>query len=139
MTTVRDALQAHYDEFGSLVPADLVAQAADPAHPLHGSFEWDDTKAGAAYRVAQAAGMIRSIRVTYVDDPEPRSVRAFLPVKREDAPTSYEPVRRVMADRSTRAAQLDAMRRDWLAFRTKWQHMQEFSRMVLDDLGEPAA
>ena len=38
--------------------ADLVADAADPAHPAHFSFEWDNTIAGHQWRLVQARKII---------------------------------------------------------------------------------
>jgi hypothetical protein len=36
----------------------VVAEAANSASPLHGDFEWDDTKAGRLYRLQQARALI---------------------------------------------------------------------------------
>lgn len=48
---------------GRLTPEEVVEVARDPRHPLHGRFEWDDQKAGHAYRLAQARSLIRSVEV----------------------------------------------------------------------------
>ena len=42
---------------------DLIAAAADPEHPLHGDFEWDDSKCGHSWRKQQANAIIRSVEV----------------------------------------------------------------------------
>ena len=66
MTTlgvVRDELLRIYDTRGNLTPALVVEEAAAVTSPLHGEFEWDDRKAGHEYRLRQAGGLIRSVRV----------------------------------------------------------------------------
>lgn len=43
---------------GRLTAEKVVEHAADPTHPLHGFFEWDDTEAARKYRIAQARELI---------------------------------------------------------------------------------
>jgi hypothetical protein len=45
---------------GLLLPGKVAAAAADPGHPLHGYFEWDDQAAACQYRLTQAAQLIES-------------------------------------------------------------------------------
>jgi hypothetical protein len=66
---------------GQLTPAGVVQKAKNPKHPLHGEFEWDNSKAGYQYRLQQARVLIQRARVvvereekvikvaTYVRDP----------------------------------------------------------------------
>ena len=49
---------------GRLAPEDVVDAAEPEDHPLHCHFEWDDGKAGRAYRIDQARRLIASITVT---------------------------------------------------------------------------
>lgn len=44
-----------------LSPATLLDASRDPSAPLHGEFEWDDTKAAEQYRLRQARGIIQNI------------------------------------------------------------------------------
>lgn len=48
---------------GRLTPEDVLAAARDKSSPLHDSFEWDDDAAAHAYRLDQARGLIRRVRV----------------------------------------------------------------------------
>ena len=84
--SLRDVLQALYDERGKLTPALVVDVARDPDHVLHNRFEWDDSVAGERYRRDQAHELIRSVRVNYVSarTEEPLSIRAFQAVKDPD-------------------------------------------------------
>ena len=51
---------------GNLSPVAVVDAARAADHPLHDRFEWDDSKAGEAYRIEQARRMIRAV-VTVVN------------------------------------------------------------------------
>lgn len=60
---------------GNIVaPEQVVDRARDKASSLHRYFEWDDTRAAAEYRLAQAGAMIRRVKLTIIrpvaDDPK---------------------------------------------------------------------
>jgi hypothetical protein len=44
-------------------PDDIIEAAESPEHPLHGDFEWDDSKAGHRWRQAQARAILRTVQV----------------------------------------------------------------------------
>lgn len=48
---------------GRLTPAAVVKDARSKKSPLHSFFEWDDSEAAHQYRLNQARGLIRSVRV----------------------------------------------------------------------------
>ena len=48
---------------GRITPEAVVEDARDPESPLHDLFLWDDTEAAHQYRLSQARGVIRSIKV----------------------------------------------------------------------------
>lgn len=60
---------------GRLDPADVVEAARDPASPLHGYFEWDDTEAARQHRLGQARQLIRRIKIETVVHSVPLSGR----------------------------------------------------------------
>ena len=53
-----------------LTQSQLVAEAADPASPLHHLFEWDDAVAAHGYRVEQATHLIRRYKITINVEPD---------------------------------------------------------------------
>lgn len=133
MSDVIEVLSCLRDEVGSLT-ADLVVEAATPAdHPLHSRFEWDDTVAGHAYRLTQAAQLLR---VTFKPDPsQPRELRAFVAVKGKGTQRcDYVPVAEAMSDAFTRRIVLADMEREWRIFRRRYEDMSEFAAMILRDL-----
>lgn len=48
---------------GQVDPSAVVKAAANPKHPLHGRFEWDDSIAGHQHRLQQARKLIASVYV----------------------------------------------------------------------------
>jgi hypothetical protein len=50
---------------------DVVAVARSQTHPLHGYFQWDNTKAAEAFRLVQARNLIRSVVVLNPQDARP--------------------------------------------------------------------
>ena len=134
----REILQAIVDEEGRLTPTLLVHRAPDTAHPLHNRFDWDDTSAARNYRLQQAAALIRSVRIVYAEhtDGRPKDLRAFVAVKSENNPAEgvYQPVETAMTDPFTRELVLRNMRRDWLAFKRRYEHMAEFADLMRQDV-----
>jgi hypothetical protein len=62
---VRNALQAVViANHGVLNPRQVVEAARDPASMLHRFFEWDDTAAAEAYRLAQVGALVRRVKLT---------------------------------------------------------------------------
>lgn len=139
--SLRDQLQAIYDQHGKLTPEIVVNEARDKDHPLHNRFEWDNEVAGEAWRREQAHRLIQKVKVVYreADDKQPeKSVRAFHAVRSEKGHV-YEPVDKVVRDDFTRQLLLNDMRREWQALKRRYEEFEEFLHMVRADLGEDAA
>ena len=72
------------DNGGELTATDLVNAAAEPEHPLHHLFDWDNDSAADQWRLQQARNLISSIKVRAVIHPEddrgPISVRVPIAV-----------------------------------------------------------
>jgi hypothetical protein len=140
MSSLRDHLQAIYDDHGELTPALVVDEARPKSHPLHSRFEWNNTVAGERWRQAQAQELIRSVKVVYREptEKEPgRSVRAFHAVRRENG-NVYEPVDKVVDDPFMKRLVLADMEREWKALRRRYEQFAEFAEMVRADLEEAA-
>jgi hypothetical protein len=135
--SLRDHLQAIYDEHGELTPVLVVDIARDNQHPLHTRFEWNDTVAAEGYRRQQAHQLIKSVRIVYASAKTgaPISIRAFHAVKRPDTNKyAYEPTAVVMQDPVIMALLRAEMRRNWEAFKRRYEDSEEFWAMVTDDV-----
>lgn len=115
-------------------PRALLDAARDPASPLHACFTWDDTLAGERYRLAQAAGLYRRVKLEIVRaDPERREVvfetiRAVTSVPDErtsKGSASYGRTAVVMSDEARRASVLRGIVRDLVALRNKYAKYSE--------------
>jgi hypothetical protein len=122
-------------ERGYVDPETVVELATDTAHPLHPFFEWDNSEAGHAFRLIQAMGLIRKVRVkiTTIDDGRGKSVRGFLPasIVGRDLPSySYLSQDDIAADPAAREAVLRQMQRDISALERRYNTLDEFWQSV---------
>jgi hypothetical protein len=132
---LRDVLMAIRAKRGTLTPEVVVEEAADPHHPLHHRFEWNDTEAAVRYRLLQAQQLLRVKYKTDVGNKR-GDLRAFW-VQRDASGAStgaYEPIEEIILDPMQRELMLRQMRRDWQTFKRRYQHMAEFTVEVLSDL-----
>jgi hypothetical protein len=75
--TIKAAL-AKIAKEGKLTAETVVEKASNPRHPLHDEFEWDDTVAGAKWRLEQARELIRYVHVTITTDTETRRCHVYV-------------------------------------------------------------
>lgn len=140
MSGLRDQLQLVYEQMGKLTPQNVVAVAADPGHPLHHRFEWDDSVAGARYRESQARELIRSVRIVYQEptETEPaKTTRAFVAPRVPDRPNEYVPAEEVAQDPMLRALMLRQMRREWQEVKRRYASFEEFWETVAAEIPAP--
>lgn len=133
--SLREDLQAVYDENGRLTPALVVDAARPKSHPLHSRFDWDNRTAGEAWRREQASQLIRSVRVVYrkPDSDQKLEIRAFHAVSGPEG-HSYEPNEKVVNDPVLRAIVLRDMEREWRQLHQRYSDFEEFYALVLSDL-----
>ena len=105
---------------------------------------WDDSIAASRYRLLQAQGLIRSVKITVqkAPDAQPISVRAFISdseIRGDDADTgSYMPVERVVESDVMRSAWFLSLKRDWERLKARAGASREFADMVLADMADAA-
>lgn len=134
MSDLRSGLQRIYDDRGKLTPVDVLDAATPEDHPLHAHFEWDDSIAGHKYRLVQAQDLIQSVRIVYRKPTgEESSIRAWTSVRRETG-HRYEPTEQIPNDDIATKIVLADMRREWEAFKRRYQHYDEFFKMIKGDL-----
>lgn len=140
---VQKIMREIYEDHGKTLTAPIVVDvAAEPTHPLHASFEWDDERAGHQHRLGQARQLIRSCKVTFKDtsgverrvneyqsviirDPEgPRSG-----LRREERIRVYRATESVAKDAAAADALLRQFQMEWTAFRVRWESFAEFTKM----------
>ena len=121
---------------GVLNPRDVVEAAREEDHPLHSRFEWDDSSAAEKFRLAQAEGLIRRVRLHLIRPPAAdgrvsiTTTRAFQsrPSQRtKDG--GYEPIGKIMADPEKRKELVDTVARELLAIRRRYGQLVELAEI----------
>ena len=134
--SLRDQMQAVYEQHGKLTPS-LVVEAARPSdHPLHHRFEWDDSVAGPKFREVQAAELIRKVKVKFREESgrKPEGwVRAFHAVRDEGGEHVYQSLDEVLADPLQTRMVIRQMEHEWKTLKRKYQDFEEFWKMVSED------
>lgn len=109
-----------------LTPRVVVDDARPLDAPLHPCFEWDDLKAAELHRENQARALIRSVRVVTQERNEHQpedAQRVFVNIVEqvgEDAQHAYMPVAVVRRNPDLRVQVLQAARRDFMTWRTRY-------------------
>ena len=138
--TAQDILQKLAQEHGQLTPEIVIDYASPQNSPLHKFFQWDDSKAAELYRLEQARGLIRRIKVEYVtEETKTVTVRAYhcitpeIPTIDEDGEEQtnrgvYVPLETAMSDyRSQLMAQC---KRDMDGFKRKYAALKEVASVI---------
>ena len=112
---------------GSLQPKNVVDAARSPSNVLHKFFEWNDQIAAEAFRLDQARGLIRIVRVDVDEEP----TRAFFSIK-DDAGQCYRPVAAVLNSASLQLALLKAAERDLKAFYERYKVLRELFKPIAE-------
>lgn len=143
MSDLREILTDIYTRRGSLTPRDVVEESASADSPLHHRFEWDDTVAGDRYRLTQAAALIRSAKVRFVepDSQEAKEVRAFVSVRETVDPErcGYQPTEEVLADPLAAAILLRECERAIADLKRRYGHLREFRDLIQRNFGDDLA
>lgn len=140
MATKRGQLMEVRRRYGALNAENTVEYATDPDSPLHTEFEWDNESAGHEHRLSQARKLIISIEFTYRDRGGQRKrLRDFTSVPGPQGKMVYEPTAEVAEDPLIRRMVMADLRRDWEAFKARYERYAEFFEIIEEGLRkEPA-
>jgi hypothetical protein len=112
---------------GSLTAEAVLDDARSPDSPLHQFFEWDDSKAAEAHRLATARTLTRSVayRVRVLEDEAARYQPMFVRLQQsEDEKPSYVPLTRALATPDLREQLLDNARRELQQWITRYRTLE---------------
>ena len=116
---------------GNLSPVAVVDAARAADHPLHDRFEWDDSKAGEAYRIEQARRMIRAV-VTVVNaagaEIKTRAFVSLSTIKGTEEP--YVSITAVTSSKDLMEVLLADARRDAESFAAKYAILKKCKPVV---------
>lgn len=130
---------------GALTPQAVVAASKKATAPLHGCFEWDNERAGEAYRMDQARYLIRSHVIIYRQNEgaEPETSRSFVSLSElrmaaDETEYSYRPVTAILKDDVMRSAYLASILREIESFKRRYASINELAA-VLDEMDKASA
>jgi hypothetical protein len=128
------------DNRQGLTPDAILTDASDPASPLHGCFEWDDTLAAQKYRRIQASAVLHRYRLIRTGPTgQATQVRAwvYLPSQRR-----HRHVDDVVRDAGLSQEVLGQMRRDLRSFIARYEHWRTLvpsAGSAIERIGEIAS
>lgn len=114
---------ANRNSEGMLEPEEVVERARSRTSPLHSYFEWDDNKAGHAYRLWQARQLIS---ITELPGPDQTSERVFVSLKSDRAGgRGYRKMIDVLSNKQLRAELLKDAFQAMEDFKTRYAELKE--------------
>lgn len=131
--SIEQELNQIYQQHGSLTPELIVDVARDKKHPLHDRFEWDDRKAGEAWRREQASSMIRSVQVTWTTDDSCEKVRRYHHIPLPEG-SGYRDISDIQGDEFQAKLVLAVAEREWKRLHSKYATLSEFLALVRADV-----
>lgn len=122
---------------GLLTAEAVLADARSPRSPLHGFFEWDDSKAAHAHRIRTAGTLIRAVayRVQAIG---PENIADFQPslvyVTEQDADgterSGYREFTRAMASEDTRDQVLAKAKREYEQWYVRYRRLEALAKVI---------
>ena len=113
---------------GRLHPKHVVEAARDPHSPLHGKFEWDNTTAAEAYRLQQAAELIRV--VTFMPSGAKEPIRAYVSLSSDRlSQQGYRAMVDVLSDAHLKAQLLADAQAELESFRMRFDRLRKVMQM----------
>lgn len=114
---------------GRLTADAVLAEAKNKTSPLHGAFEWSDSKAAQQFRLQQALYLVRSIEVVVQQSKtKATNARAFVSVVM-DKDRSYTSIAHAMSDADLRKQVVDQAWKELEDWRRRYEKLEEFSRV----------
>lgn len=129
---IREELKRLAKENDGILTAEaVVASAAVPESPLHGSFTWDDTEAANQYRLWQARQLIRVCVEIIPTAPNVGPVEVFVSLSgdRKEAGGGYRMMSHVLSDKDMRATMLKDAVEEMELFQHRYEQLQELSEV----------
>jgi hypothetical protein len=124
---------AEQDPDGLIQPHVVVEQARRPQSALHRFFEWDDTAAASAYRLAQARQLITRVRFEVTVSQGPQLVNVKITSSEGGQRQGYVPVDRAVRRPDLFKQILADARRGIASYRARLQAFEQ-AQMIVDHL-----
>jgi hypothetical protein len=130
-------LEGLYQKRKVILASDLVKEVAAKNHPLHGEFEWNNTKAAEKYRLHQARQLIASVRIRIMDDGvQVEPTRAYVNVRPEENDSlglparGYAPTLLAMGSTNHKMQVLQYAHSQLMGWKKRFGNLKEFAQVV---------
>ena len=115
---------------GVLYPASVVSFAMDSSTALHDRFEWDDVKAGYAYRLWQARQLIKA--VVWIEPSTEKTTSLYVSLSGDrNENGGYRVTADVLSDDALRRQLLSDSFRDFDFWKRKYEKLNELSDVFM--------
>jgi len=131
MADLRSELNGIYKRHGKLTASVVHDEVADPGHPLHNRYEWNDAVGAYQYRLIQIAEDIRSVRVEYkTPTGETETTRQWWSVREQAGREGYAPIDEIAANPVSLEMQLRELNREVAHLKRKYGHLEGFAQAM---------
>jgi hypothetical protein len=134
-TSVGKIIKEIAEKNGKCTPKDVLEVARNKESILHPMFEWDDRKAGEAFRKQQAGSLIRSIQVVRLSDDkkalERKSLMVHVPTtnKNKQEEPGYVTIEFALKDKVARAKVVEMALGQLKGIRAKYGDFNELDEI----------
>lgn len=126
--TVGELCEKLQESETGLTPSSFVDASRDPESPTHSMIEWRDDVAAEAYRIEQAANIIRSIVVIQEDTDPVEKDRGF--VVTPGGKSVYVSMQSALNNEEWKEHLLAQARKDMIAFKAKYRRIAELAAVI---------
>lgn len=116
---------------GLIPPEELVRDAAQPSHPFHKDFEWDDGEAAQNWRLHQARNILRVFVTMIGSNGDAKECRMFVSLSSDrERGGGYRATIDVLHNDKLRETMLEDARAELAIFRTKYAILNELAGVI---------
>lgn len=129
---VGEELERIYEKHGKLDAAIVVEESKPKDAVLHSEFEWNNAKAGHAWRVHQARNIIRDVKADKVQDYDASTaayVSVSAPTEEDQTAREYRRIEDVLADPVQRAALVQRALEKLVRVQHEFRHLRELANV----------
>jgi len=123
---------------GLLRPEDIVKYAKNKNTALHKQFEWDESKAAHEYRITQAMGIIRRIKVNIYEDEKKEKiikVRQYVSLPNDrNSEKIYREITEVLSKESLKLNYLESVQSEYESMKIKLKSISKIIGKKADEI-----
>lgn len=131
-SAVQDLVNEIYRRDGEVRPSSLIEAAKPKDSPAHDAFEWNNSKAGAEYRLMQARYWIKRVKITIEGKEERLYHVTIAPESDDEAPNKsvavegyYKPASDIVMDESELESALNQLKSQVIVAKESFDYLKQ--------------